>query len=413
MGEEQREARSMTSTPVVGFQRLDVHIPNERVFPGRMLRLDGESNGQTPSTRNSSVGCKFVRILQKYAIDTLQVAEDKPAPFAPFPITSRSSARSVDTPRPTPIRSPALSSTMDEPRHVSERTQYIPASKAGPPRVLVPTSSSPDSVMYRRCEDEPIQIPGAIQSFGALLGLRYNDAGDQLEVRVASENCRKVLGYGPEQLFALNFLDILKEDFREEFIARVNFALQNLDAMQEESRLDYFRLTLTFDLEPDLALWCAIHLAKAPERTIICEFEEYSEEYFKDIDAARILPLSPVNLMGTDSGLQRNTTPGSTPVPAFQIARRRANQKFSSLDLFNALSQAEKQITSCKSLQNCFEVIIGLIAELTGYHRVMLYTFDRNMNGQVNAELLNEGASRDVFLGMSTFNMFVIKIDLL
>jgi len=76
--------------------------------------------------------------------------------------------------------------------------------------------------VYRRCEDEPIHTPGAIQSFGALIGLKYSDNGS-LEVRVASENCRKVLGYGPEQLFALSsFLDVLKHDDRDEMVARIN-----------------------------------------------------------------------------------------------------------------------------------------------------------------------------------------------
>lgn len=75
---------------------------------------------------------------------------------------------------------------------------------------------------YRRCEDEPIHIPGAVQSFGALIGLKYAEDGS-LEVRVASENSRRVLGYGPEQLFALaSFLDVLKPDDRDEIVCRIN-----------------------------------------------------------------------------------------------------------------------------------------------------------------------------------------------
>jgi light-regulated signal transduction histidine kinase (bacteriophytochrome) len=292
----------------------------------------------------------------------------------------------------------------DQPK-VSERSQYI-HSKSGPPRVLTSAVADKNRPAYRRCEDEPIRVPGAIQSFGALLGLKYNDKG-QLEVRIASENCRKLLGYGPEQLFALpSFLDVLKQDMREEMIVHISHALRDVDAIKEETRLDVFQLILTFPFEPETRLWCAIHLAPSPEGMVICEFEEYSEAfYLKDIGAARVLPITPVPMMGFEVSpeeLEKSTTSASKSLPVLEIARQKQKKEFSALDLFNAMTQAQKQIADCKSVQSIFEVVVGIVSELTGFHRVMLYRFDSQKNGCVEAELLNHQASTDVFRGMST-----------
>lgn len=256
---------------------------------------------------------------------------------------------------------------------------------------------------YRRCEDEPIHTPGAIQSFGAIIGLKYNELGD-LQVRIASENTRKILGCGPEHLFALtSFLDVLKDDIRDEMVACVNHTLYAGAAAQEETRLDVFKIILTFPYEPEIRLWCAIHLAPKPEGLVICEFEEYLDAFFlKDIRAAKMLPESPISSMEvTPEELKKSTTSKSQPLPVIDIARQKKNKEFSSLDLFNALAQAQKQITRCSTVHELQEVVVGLVAELTGFHRVMFYRFDSQKNGRVDAELLNPKASTDVWLGLN------------
>ena len=51
------------------------------------------------------------------------------------------------------------------------------------------TITGRDGETLQRCEDEPIHIPGAVQSFGLLVALR-KEAG-KLPVRVVSENSAK------------------------------------------------------------------------------------------------------------------------------------------------------------------------------------------------------------------------------
>lgn len=68
-----------------------------------------------------------------------------------------------------------------------------------------------DGVLMR-CEDEPIHIPGAVQSFGCMVVVR-EDAEGSLVVRQASENTADILGLTPQHLFSLKcFLDCLDED---------------------------------------------------------------------------------------------------------------------------------------------------------------------------------------------------------
>lgn len=287
-------------------------------------------------------------------------------------------------------------------RRVSEKTQYI-SSKSGPPRVITGEKKNKNPRSYRRCEDEAIHTPGTIQNFGALLALKYDQRG-QLEVRIASENSRKILGYGPEQLFSMNsFLDILGHSTRQELVARIDYLLNDFDAEQEETSLDVFPMSITFPFEPEIRLWCAIHLAPSPKGLIICEFEEYVDTfYIKDIDSSKSLPVKQPPHVGVDVSLEeweKSTRSASKPLPVLNIARQRKNREFSSLDIFNAMTQAEKQIAACKSLDRIYEVIVGVISELTGLHRVMFYRFDSQMNGCIEAELLHPQASPDIFRG--------------
>lgn len=137
---------------------------------------------------------------------------------------------------------------------------------------------------------------------------------------------------------------------------------------------------------------------------VICEFEEYSTaaNYLRDIDAARIPPLSPFGKMDAEISQEdfaKSTTTRSKPLPVFQIVRQRETKEFSSFDLFSAMSQANNQISKCKDVPRLMDVVVGIVAELTGFHRVMFYRFDRNMNGCVEAEILNPKASSDLFRG--------------
>ncbi|TLD29837.1 sensor histidine kinase/response regulator [Venturia nashicola] len=289
----------------------------------------------------------------------------------------------------------------DKQPQVAERAQLVP-SHQGPPRVT--TSASTQGVVYRRCEDEPIHAPGTIQNFGALLGLKYNSRGD-LQVRIASENSRSIIGYGVEQLFALpSFLDVLQHETRQEMIEHISYLFHVSDPIKEETQLDIFRMVIGFPYEPDVELWCALHLCPNAEGLLICEFEKYVDSFYtKDILAAKKFPaMMPIQTSSELSAeeFKKSTTSASKPLPVLEVARKRDNSHFSSMDIFKAMTQSQKQISACTSLSSVFDVVVGIVAEITDFHRVMLYRFDTEMNGRVESELLDPRASEDFFRGM-------------
>ncbi|RKF76951.1 putative histidine kinase-group viii protein [Golovinomyces cichoracearum] len=317
--------------------------------------------------------------------------------------------------RTTPSRASAMtgmssvasqqSAAKNEYRKITERSQIINQTASSPPLVSTGIESTSTSKNYLRCEDEPIRVPGTIQSIGALIGLRYSENGD-LEVRVASENSRKILGYGPEQLFALgSFLDVLEDPSRQEIIIQLDHCIRSGHTTSTATiNPSFFQITLKFPYEPDCRLWCTIHQAPNTDGLIICEFEEYSENYYlKDVNATKSLPQIPFNSSSPDVSpeeFQKSTTSVSKPIAPLKIAEQRDDKLFSSLDIFCCLSRIQEQIKRCNCVKEAQDVIVGLVSEVTGFHRVMCYQFDNNNNGSVEAELVNPNASTDIFRGL-------------
>ncbi|KAJ1021103.1 hypothetical protein NDA16_003889 [Ustilago loliicola] len=80
-----------------------------------------------------------------------------------------------------------------------------------------------------RCEDEPIHIPGAVQSFGCMIVVRISPEGEMV-VRQASENSADILGVSPPYLFSLpTLLDILDED-------QADLLWDNIDSLDQSSQ---------------------------------------------------------------------------------------------------------------------------------------------------------------------------------
>ncbi len=80
-----------------------------------------------------------------------------------------------------------------------------------------------------RCEDEPIHIPGAVQSFGCMIVVRISPEGEMV-VRQASENSTEILGLSPPYLFSLpTFLDILDDE-------QADLLWDNIDSLDQSSQ---------------------------------------------------------------------------------------------------------------------------------------------------------------------------------
>ncbi|KAG5720669.1 Cyanobacterial phytochrome B, partial [Termitomyces sp. T112] len=100
-----------------------------------------------------------------------------------------------------------------------------------------------------------------------------------------------------------------------------------------------------------------------------------------------------------------------TFVPASSAGRTRRSQhrhgvmgsnhlNFGMMDMFAVLSQINEQLGAVDSLELFLKVVVGVIKDLTQFHRVMVYQFDESWNGQVVAELVDWTQTRDLYKGL-------------
>lgn len=260
-----------------------------------------------------------------------------------------------------------------------------------------------DGDTLQRCEDEPIHIPGAIQSFGLLIALR-EEAG-KLVVRVVSENSAKIIGYTPGQLFQLpNFLNIFTEE-------QADNLLDHLDFIRDESVTDpatngpeVFMLSIRAPRKKTRKLWCAMHINESNKDLIICEFELEDDTQNPLVpveeDGISDFPQDTLGSHPTPEEFAESTTNISKPLRVLRSARRKRGEA-AAMEVFNIMTQVQEQLASAPSLEKFLKVLIGVVKELTGFHRVMIYQFDDSFNGRVVSELVDPRATKDLYMGLN------------
>lgn len=265
-------------------------------------------------------------------------------------------------------------------------------------------------------------MPGAVQAFGVLIGIEVTD-DDRLLVKQVSENSGFILGLPPNQLFSLScFTDILSDD-------EADSLRENLDMLDEPGQADlievgphHFKLTgrgidgATLDgpMEPrEWTCWCAAHKPDRDNRPnfIALELElendetnplrtdnqeplmdeerggmagEPYEPTAEDLAESTVNVVRPLRGSQTKPRRARRTTAGATAATPNYL-----NKSSSSMDVFQVLTQVTEQLSRAEDLASFLKVVVGVIQELTGFHRVMIYQFDEMWNGQVVAELVD------------------------
>jgi hypothetical protein len=69
-------------------------------------------------------------------------------------------------------------------------------------------------------------------------------------------------------------------------------------------------------------------------------------------------------------------------------------------DIVAVLAQINGQLGDAPDLETLFKVTIGIVQDLSSFHRVMIYQFDEDFNGRVVAELVEDGITTDLFKGL-------------
>ncbi|KAL7910800.1 hypothetical protein GGI35DRAFT_324848 [Trichoderma velutinum] len=256
--------------------------------------------------------------------------------------------------------------------------------------------------VLQKCEDEPIHIPGAIQSFGVLLAMREEDEG-QFVVRYVSENSRKLLGYTPQQLFRLeSFLSILTEEQQDNLLDHIDF-IRDEDADPAANGPEVFSISIRPRKERKSAkLWCAMHINPAHPDLIICEFEKDDDEEHPlrpPEEKNELTPTDTLNGNPTLEQIEESTEILSKPLRVLRSARKKRGDQ-GAMQVFDIMSQVQEQLSSAPNLDIFLKVLIGIVKELTGFHRVMIYQFDASWNGKVVAELVDASKTTDLYKGL-------------
>ncbi|KAG8853487.1 Light-sensor Protein kinase [Serendipita sp. 411] len=104
-----------------------------------------------------------------------------------------------------------------------------------------------------------------------------------------------------------------------------------------------------------------------------------------------------------------STTSRARPLKSLERLRRfnRATSIVSSqrpgvgtMDVFTLLQEINEQLGRALDLLQLLEIVVGVIKDLTQFHRVLCYQFDDAWNGQVVAELVDWGQTRDLYMGL-------------
>ncbi|EPS41541.1 hypothetical protein H072_4535 [Dactylellina haptotyla CBS 200.50] len=256
----------------------------------------------------------------------------------------------------------------------------------------------------QRCEDEPIHCPGAVQGFGALVVFKQDPNDDsKLTVRIASENTGTIIGYTPKQLFALpSFTRILSDEQAENLLDHLDFTREGTDDLAQNGP-EVFSLIITGRDALQIKLWCAAHVANHDRTLVICEFELEDDQVFPIAAADDEQPPPPENTLDsepTEEELLESTTSLSKPLRVLRHARRRRGEA-AAMEVFNILSQIQEQLASAPDLTRFLKVLVGVVKELTGFHRVMIYQFDESWNGKVVTELVDYRATKDLYKGLN------------
>jgi hypothetical protein len=105
-----------------------------------------------------------------------------------------------------------------------------------------------------------------------------------------------------------------------------------------------------------------------------------------------------------DDGTQLGSGSGSASTSRRGARARRPRRaqggSTGTMDVFAVLGQINEQLGSAPDLDSFLKICVGVVQDLCRFHRVLLYQFDENYNGQVVAELVEWGKTTDLFKGL-------------
>jgi len=254
-----------------------------------------------------------------------------------------------------------------------------------------------------RCEDEPIRMPGSIQSHGMLVGLEVIEGPShaRYECRVISENSHAICKYSPRFILQLdNFLRVFPAHQRGIFQSHARSVIALFKKTLESAEPKVFNISFMDPSGWIIPAWCAMHFLGGDHNLLICEFElEANMETSPDLGDD--LVSTPFNSLASDPmDAAASFISMSEPL---NIAEERINLfqgEGRTMEVVNIMSQIQQQLSGSTTIPELLDAIVGVVQELTDFHRCMIYQFDEEYNGEVVAELVDPKACTDVYRGL-------------
>ncbi|QSZ32338.1 hypothetical protein DSL72_001912 [Monilinia vaccinii-corymbosi] len=352
-------------------KNLDGPLRIERVYP---IRIETEST-LDPKSHDS-------RATKDQKVSDITVSTS-------VPVVTSESESPIETKAPRVVLAESC-----RPSSPSERT-FITTSTHHLLSDNQSTSSHIIDEKVLRCEDEPIQIPGSIQSFGALVALEEKEDG-LFAVRIASENCQSIIGCGPEDLFELScFSQLLSPVYKADFKARIE--ARKLWHQKEKLRAypDIFTMMLESTHVP---MYCALHF-REDAGLFIFEFEAKNDLLTDVPPENSSLPRESVNIIDNQATEEERIVSTTKFSESFRTLQRTKN-RLGEMEMFHLGCEVQEQLNSATSIASLLDIVVGLVFDLTGFHRVMAYHFDEDDAALVRAEYIDERASLDLYRGL-------------
>lgn len=82
------------------------------------------------------------------------------------------------------------------------------------------------------------------------------------------------------------------------------------------------------------------------------------------------------------------------------IGTRSGPGPIGTMDIFTILQEVNEQLGRAQDLLQLLDVVVGLVKDLTQFHRVLCYQFDDAWNGQVVAELVDWSQTQELYMGL-------------
>jgi light-regulated signal transduction histidine kinase (bacteriophytochrome) len=255
---------------------------------------------------------------------------------------------------------------------------------------------------FQRCEDEPIHIPGAIQSFGVLIAINLVERG-KFQVRIVSENCESFCQYSPIQLFELdNFLDIFPDRYNSTFDAKAWYVQEQYIRTKLGVEPVVFSTVIRTPSGALLPMSCAVHFVGNGCDLLICEFESLNSLELSVTATDPDMPSKPVTTLGIQPIIvsQEAQMTKARPLQLHRLVDSLHPDERSTTETVSIMAQIQQELSACQDFEELLDTAASVVQQLTGFHRVMVYRFDKSYNGQVVAETIIPEATSDLYKGL-------------